>query len=432
MQPVDYTINIPTPLEAQAQGFQLGAAEQQQQAQVQARQQALVQQQQMQADLAALASKPNPTGQDYAAVMTRYPQLADHFKKSWDVLNGAQQQTQLDQASQVYSAVLSGQPQVASKMLRDQAVAQRNSGQEQQAKAAETMAQWVDLHPESAKTTVGLALAAKLGPEKFGSTFATLGDQSRAAEKQPLELQKTNAEISNISSQIENRAGQLALDQDKLRSDVQLKLYELGQKANTLTDDAKKIINDSTIASVAADQSAAQMLSMADRLEKTDPSSGLYAKGQELYKSATGNQDAITQLRQEYTRLRSKQVLANLPQGPASDKDVAFAAKGFPDETADAKSMAQFVRGMAKIQQAGSALDAAQAEWVNSVGHMGKPKTDIEIEGVKVPAGSTFTDFSKQYLKKLTDKRATEQQAEAGARQVQSRSYMRFAQPGAQ
>lgn len=453
MEPINYSIDVKSPFDSALSGFQNGMqigaqADAMKQQQLQRQQQL-----QMQQDLGKLASNPNAGAQDYASMMVKYPQMSEHFKKSWDVLSADQQQNKLSHATQVYAALQTGNPGVASQLLDDQAKALRNSGKEADAKAAETMSQMIQLDPTSAKTTAGLMLSSIMGPDKFATTFGTLGDQSRAQDQAPATLAKKEAEAAvegsnavikgvearnapqkialdnaNTQSQINERSARLSLDRDKLTSDVQLKLAEMNP-AFKLDDGAKKLINDFTIGAVASDQSAGQMLDLANRLEQSGAGSGATAKGYELYKSLTGNQDGITALRQEYVRLRSGQVSKMLPPGPASDKDIEIAMSGFPSDTTDPNTMAKFVRGMAKLQQYDSVLNTAKAEWVNSVGHLGKPKSDIEIDGVKVPAGSTFTDFTKQFMKQKVETHAAEQ----AVQQVQGRSYMRFAQPqGAQ
>lgn len=442
MNPIDYSIDVENPFKVGMAGFQAG--QQQKLAQQQLEQQQAAQKQ-LQSDLYNLSVNKNAGAQDYAALMTRYPQLSEHFKRSWDVLNADQQQNRLTQSAQVFSALQSGQNDVAIDLLSRQAEALRNSGRDADAAAADTMMQLIQKSPETAKTSTGAMLAAIMGADKFGATFGQIGAEQRAQEKQPAEIKKANAEATvkeneaqtsgekfllenaNVRSQINERAKRLGLDQDKLTSEVQLKLTELGQKANQLDDNAKKIVNDSTMAAVTADQSANQMNDLATRLEDAALKSGATAKAAELYKSLTGNQDAVTQLRQEYVRLRSQGVLKNLPPGPASDKDVEMAAKGFPEDTAEPKQMAQFLRGLAKIQQLDSVNKTAQAEWVNAVGHMGKPKADIEVDGVKVPAGSTFTDFAKKFFKQKTEEKA----AGSAVQAVQNRSYMKYANPGA-
>lgn len=455
MDPINYVTQVQNPFNSVAngmmQGLQVGSALQAQQE----KQRQIELQQQMQKDLGQLATNPNPTAKDFAQITVKYPQLAEHFKNTWTMLNADQQQSQLSNASQVYAALTAGKPEIAQKLLDDQAAAYTNAGDDKNAQINKTLSQLIQQSPETAKTSAGLFLSSVLGPEKFATTFSTLGDQQRAQEKQPATVRQGTAEASikemearntpqrlalentykasqvrDIDSQIGNRAAQLKLDRDKLQSEVELKLYELNQKANpafNLDDGAKKLINDSTIGSVAADQSAGQMLDLASRLEKQGGGYGAFSTASEWLKGATGNQDALTEMRKEYVRLRQSQVKSMLPSGPASDKDVASAMQGFPPETADAKTMASFLRGMAKLQQYSAVAENAKAEWVNAVGHLGKPKTDITVDGINVPAGSTFTDFAKQYMGAKVEQRAAQQTQQ----QTPNRSYMRWANPGA-
>lgn len=453
MDPINYIQNVQNPFNSVAngmmQGLQLGGAIQAQQE----KQRQIELQKQMQLDLGQLASKSNPTAQDFAQITTKYPQLAEHFKNTWTMLNQDQQQARLSQASQVYAALNAGKPEIARQLLDDQTAAYRNSGMDQDAKTTETLSKLIEMSPETAKTSTGLLLSSVLGPDKFATTFSTLGAENRAQEKQPGEVSKINAdarkatyeanntpqrlalennykasEIRNLDSQIGERASRLKLDRDKLQSDVELKLYELGQKSGALDDGARKLINDSTVSSVAADQSAGQMLDLAGRLEKQGGGYGAFSSANEWLKSATGNQDALTQMRQEYTRLRNNQAIKMLPPGPATDKDIQMAMKGFPPDNADSATMASFLRGMAKLNQYTAVTENAKAEWVNSVGHLGKPKTDIVVDGINVPAGSTFTDFARTYMDAKAGQRATQQ----AQQQIPNRSYMRWAQPGAQ
>jgi hypothetical protein len=449
MGPIDYNIDVQTPFQATLQGYQAGAAIRDDQMKQQQQQLALQQQQQQQQVIKSLIANPNPTAQDYAAATLAVPGLREHFKQAWDMHNSDQQQNSLAEIGQVHAALTNGQPQIAIDILNKRANALENSnGPKDQIDAARNMAKVIEANPTFAKSLTGMKLMSIPGGDKVISSMSTMGQEQRAAEQAPYALEQKKAEAKeagvkadvaeatkpaqikkpaleneNIESTIKERAARLGLDQDRLTSETQLKMYEMRQKAGTLDDGAKKIINDSTINSVSADQSAGQMLSLADQLEKTDPSSGLYAKGKELYKNVTGNQNAITGLRNEYVRLRNTQALKMLPPGPASDKDIQMAMKGFPEDTADAAVMASFLRGMAKMQQRESVLESAKAEWVNAVGHLGKPKTDIEIDGVKVPAGMTFTDFGKQFLQRKTEQRATDQ----NVKMIQGRSYMRFA-----
>lgn len=446
MQPINYNIDVKAPFANAMQGVEAGFGLSNAMDKAQQQQMALAQQKQMQSDLAVLAQKPDPTAQDFAAISTKYPSLAEHFKNTWSMLSADQQQSRLGQATQVYSALNANQPEIAKQLLREQITAARNAGREQDAKTAETMLGLIDSNPKVALSSAGLMLSSVLGPEKFTSTFSTLqklpgevqkgeAEATKAAWEakdtpQRLELAnlQTAANIRNLDSQISERSQRLGLDRDKAQSDVDLRLLELNQKGGKLDDSAIKIVNDSTVAAVTLNQSAGQMIDLADRLEKEGARSGLNARAIEWLKNTTGSQNYVSDLRNEYTRLRSKGILRNLPPGTATDKDVEFAAKGFPPDTANPQAMASFMRGMAKLQQWDSTLESAKAEWVNAVGHLGKPRQDIEVDGIKVPAGSTFTDFANQYMGALAGKQSTQSAQQA----VPNRSYMRWASPQGQ
>lgn len=446
MDPINYTADK-SPFDKVLSGFQSGlnirSALDKQQEQAKAYQQA----QQMKADINSLANNKNASAQDYASMMTKYPSLSEHFKQSWDVLNEGQQRNKLDQATQVHAALIAGKPEIAKQLLKDQAAALRNSGNEEEAKSHEVMAKFIETSPDSARTTSGLLLSSVMGADKFGATFASLGQEQRSAELQPMEKQKVKAEadikaleaqntpvkleldnylgaanVKNINSQISDRSARLKLDQDRLQSDVDQRLYDLKQKANNLDDGAKKLVNDSTVASIVANQASGQMMSLADQLEKSGASAGIGAKGAELYKSLTGDQNAVTALRQEYVRLRNTQALKMLPPGPATDKDIQLAMKGFPEDTADPKAMASFLRGMSKMNDLEAVNEAAKAEWINSVGHLGKAKSDVNIDGVAVPAGTNFLKFSEKYVNEQVKKK----QREKAQEKVKTRSYNRF------
>jgi hypothetical protein len=284
------------------------------------------------------------------------------------------------------------------------------------------------------------------GGDKVLSSLSTAQQTQAASAKAPFEVRTAAATASegeakaadapkrltlerqNIQSQIDERSARLGLDRDRLTTDTQVRLAELQQKTGELKDDARKLVNENTVAATTSEQHAGQMDDLAQRLDAAskagDLSDGNWARTKEWLKQQTGNQEYVTALRNEYTRLRTTSVLKNLPPGPATDRDIEMASKGFPSETADASAMSSFLRGMAKLQRIDAATSTARAEWAGAVGHLGKPKTDIEIDGIKVPAGTSFTDFSRQFVQRMADQRA------APAAGAPSRSYMRWATGG--
>jgi hypothetical protein len=195
VSPIDYSISVQDPFQSVLQGFKVGdflqqrqvQQQQQQLAQQQAQQQAAAQQQ-MQADLGAVAGNPNASGADYAGLMTKYPQLSENLKRSWDVLNEQQRNVKIDQASQVYAALQSGKPEVAKDYLQTLLTAAQDGGDERTKAGLQALIRQIDIDPNSAKTSMGMTLVAQAGPEKFAEAFGKLGAEQRAQEQAPYDL----------------------------------------------------------------------------------------------------------------------------------------------------------------------------------------------------------------------------------------------------
>lgn len=449
--PIDYSMpDLKTPFQSAVQGYQAGAAirddQQQQQTLADQKVQQAALTQRLNTDLGDWISKPGASPEATAALIVKYPQLKDQFKAAQDLRSEAHQAADLDLATRTYAAAQSGDPTLAAKLLTDRATALENSGASPDSvKAHRTMAQMITDHPEFATKLVGLRLASSMGADKFTATFGKVGDEARADQLQPSALAKANAEAgiktaeadvapttvalknADVQSQIDDRAAQRGIDRDKLTTDTQVKIYELDQKYGQLPDAAAKIVNDSAMASAASEQSASNTADLANRLEQSGAASGLGATVAEALKSATGSQDGVTQLRQEYVRLRATGVAKLLPPGPASDTDVRNAMKGFPSDTADPKELASFLRGMAKIQQYEAASQNAQSEWVGSNQSLGKAKKDMVVDGIKVPAGTTYPEYVRQFVGRKAQEIAAAQVTKA----VENRPYMRFAAPPA-
>jgi hypothetical protein len=214
-----------------------------------------------------------------------------------------------------------------------------------------------------------------------------------------------------------------------LTGDVQKTLLELAQKQGNLDPSSIKIVNDSAIASASLEQAAGKTLDLATKIEQAGGVSGVMARASEAYKSTFGNQDFVTQLRNEYTRLRNSAAIKALPPGVATDKDIELALKGIPPETANAATQASFLRGMAKMQQYEAATESAKSEWVNANNNLGRAKSDIEIGGIRVPKGTTFPEFARQFM----DQRAQDLGvSQANVKASSGASYMKYANPAGQ
>ena len=453
VQPINYSLNVQSPFEAALSGFKIGASIADIGAQRQLQEQELVRKQNLQTQVNALIQNPNPTARDFTNVAMLLPEKeAASMRANFETLSKDQQQNQLRFGGQVISAFSANQPQIGIQLLKDRALAERNSGRESEAKAYEVAAQLAENDPASALKIAGINMAslAQFGGDKVleasikalkapgeirtAEAGATKEELITANTPTRLALENTNtaANIRNLDSQIVERSNRLVLDKDrlkldhdKLQSDVELKLFELNQKGTTLDANAAKIVNDAAVAAVGSEQAAGRMLDLASRMESAGGGRGAGTSFTEKVKNLTGNQDGFTQLRNEYTRLRNTQAIKSLPPGVATDKDIELALKGLPPENADAAVLASFLRGMAKMAQYEAVAEGAKSEWVNSNGTLGRANKDIDIGGIQVPKGTTYMDFARQFM----DQRAQDLAAAQAGRAVSGRGYMRFANP---
>lgn len=194
MGPFDYTLQVQQPFQTALQGYQVGAAirdDQAKQAALEAQRQAQVQ---MQTDLTALSRNRSATAQDYASMMTRYPQLSEQLKRASDSLTGTQQQAFLQENAPILAALQQQKPEVAERLVRERADAMRNSGMDEQAKQADVLAETIRLHPDIARSSVALRISALPGGDKVIDSVSKLGAEDRAAAQAPAELAKKEAD----------------------------------------------------------------------------------------------------------------------------------------------------------------------------------------------------------------------------------------------
>lgn len=230
VQPINYMLDVQNPIQTAmtglTQGMQIGQF-------VQAREQAereAIQKQQMQEELSAFASKPNKTHDDYANIMAKHPSLAEDFKRSYDVLDAGRQQASFKTASRAYAAAAGGRADIAKSILETEALGYENAGDEAQAEQMRNLAKMADQNPDGFLTSTGLFLASA-NPDKFKETLGALGENQMVpvdinlkkaqTDKTNTETlwygDKTQAEIDNLESQVEDRKTGRVLEQQKMQ-----------------------------------------------------------------------------------------------------------------------------------------------------------------------------------------------------------------------
>jgi hypothetical protein len=206
--PINYSADVQSPFEAVLGGFKLGSDV----ATIQATQKkrelettALAQAQQRQTDLANLYKNPNASAADYQAIAAFLPKdQAEIVTKGFEAKTKLQQQNDLLMGGQVYSAVKAGNVDIAKQLLTDQATALRNSGREDEAKAAEASIKLIDLNPTGAQATIGLYMARLPDGMKYleaaDKALSTVREEAQAPAKLKEATAKADQAVADATS----------------------------------------------------------------------------------------------------------------------------------------------------------------------------------------------------------------------------------------
>ena len=477
MQPINYGVQIQDPTQSFLSAFQTGASIQESRLKQEQQQQQLANQKLIQEGFAKLR-QPGATAADYANLAMVLPETqAKSVRESFNMLSGERQNAALQQSGQVFSAFRSGQPEIAISLLDRQIEGKRNSGDEEGAKFLETWRNVAKENPKATEDYFGFTISQMPGGDKVIESAVKLGGELRAQAKAPAELtqaiaaadkavaeattaqatatnaadrakadadkavadanaakvkakyaeqveiaglNKTNWDINNLRSQIGDRSARLNLDTQKTAADVAAKMSDIQKNLTDIPADTRKLINESAVLSATSKQSAQQFNDLAKRLDEAGGGYGVFSSASDFLKKGAGFQGGMTQLRQEYTRLRNTAAIKSLPPGPATDKDIAMALKGFPSDNASAGDLSSFLRGMAKLQDVDASINNAKTDWLaQNNGTLTRAKNTFVAGDYATKPGETFNDFSQRIIGDVSKKyRSPEQIAEDKRQQL--------------
>ena len=460
MQPINYGVEIQDPTQSFLSAFQTGAAIQDTRLKQEQQQQQMANQKLIQEGFNKLR-QPGATAADYANLAMVLPETqAKAVRESFSMLSGERQQNALQQSGQVFSAFKAGKPEIAISLLDRQIEAKRNSGDNEGAMFLET---WRDVAKENPKATedyFGFTISQMPGGDKIIESAVKLGGERRTEEQAPAKLRQelaaadkaeseaktalataTNApetaaaeaalkkaqadkakieaqfagplaqaslnlnaaQIKNINSEISNRAAKLNLDKQTMQATVAEKLSSIQKNLTELPADTRKLVNDSAVTAAAAKQSADQYNDLAKRLDAAGGGFGAATSFADYLRKTTGAQSPLTELRQEYTRIRNSAAIKSLPPGVATDKDIELALKGIPPENANASTMASFLRGMGKMQDIEASVANAKTDWLaNNNGVLTRARNTFQAGDYATKPGESFNDFTQRVVQDVS------------------------------
>jgi hypothetical protein len=190
---------------------------------------------------------------------------------------------------------------------------------------------------------------------------------------------KTPEEKKNIINVLRSQgqialAGQLASQmstevtqaQAQERLDIQRLATE--QRKTELGRADLKYIRDAEDSADKAATMVPTLLNMANEYSKLKPTGGWFGTAMEAWKDFVGGQDAVSRVKTKFDQVQNSNIIASLPPGLASDKDIAMASKGFMDSTWNPDEIEQYLRGQAKLSAFLAEKNSAKAEYVSANG----------------------------------------------------------------
>jgi hypothetical protein len=206
-QPYDYSLNIPSPLQAFGQAFNVGAAGQKAKYAREDREAGIARKEAETLAVNNFFKKPldERTPDDYLQLGMINPQLAEMAQKQWDSKSEAEQGVAFRDATQIHTALrnsLSGEtdPEIVDQIFARRVEATRGD--------PGLNKMWVDArelartNPEGAEAIVGTRIAQLPGGKDYFAAMKTLGEESRAAQLQPDKIKEAQLQVSKLEDEI--------------------------------------------------------------------------------------------------------------------------------------------------------------------------------------------------------------------------------------
>lgn len=245
----------------------------------------------------------------------------------------------------------------------------------------------------SGQSSVAAQLLGQLKESKLGETlenFATKPLEEKKNIINVLRSQGQTALAGQLASQLSTEVNQA---QAQERLDIQRLAIE--ERKTELGRADLKYIRDAEDSADKAATLVPTLLNMANEYSKLKPTGGFFGTAMESWKDFVGGQDAVSRVKTKFDQVQNSNIIASLPPGVASDKDIAMASKGFMDSTWNPDEIEQYLRGQAKLSAFLAEKNSEKAKYVSanggdSSGFRDHWDTVINQEGYKDAIGAKY------------------------------------------
>jgi len=359
MEPLNYNVNIPNPVQA----FQNGMINQQN---IKAQQ----------TEMANLAEDRQRQAEDRQKAQ---------LQAAWAAKGAEEQKADLLMGGQVLSALNSKNSDAALNLIKTRMEGYKNSGNNQQASVLQSYVDAIEKDPATAAQGIQYMMATVPGGDKIIESLnkialapGELQKQTSEKETSTANLAKIKAETNRINADI-MRGSSVNSTANKKDWDEYQRLLKIdpaqaaafGRAANFVSQEGMKLsdFNSKQIASasdaaVANSADAGKYATAAEQIRKAGLSGGLFSSWGEKYKEITGDQDGITKLRKQAMEIVNSEAIKALPPGSATDRDITLAREPFPTDKANGEYVANWLESVARLSAKKAEYEEHKAEFI--------------------------------------------------------------------
>ena len=263
--------------------------------------------------------------------------------------------------------------------------------------------QQAQTNPQALAQTADMITMAALGPEKYQDIVGQREDRSIRQQGQAIQMRGQDIQMRGQDIQMmgQRAARENAMIQAQSRIEA-ARLRQEGSGYPDLSVNMEKALDTAIQDATASEAAASRLETLATEFQQSDLLGGRAGAAAEWFKEATGDEDALTELRRNFIQLKNERVINNLPPGVASDRDIEIFMSGFPKDFANKDYVASFMRGMAKAERAKAELNNFRAEWISQNGNPGQNRRPFEYNGMPIEEGISLKRAFDQYIEQNT------------------------------
>lgn len=112
--------------------------------------------------------------------------------------------------------------------------------------------------------------------------------------------------------------------------------------------------------------------------------SGVAGKGSEFIKNVMGTEDFVTSVRKQYSEIKVKNAIQNLPPGVASDRDIQLVLEPWPEDTSNFKLIRDKLEAIMRIEQGRAEYAMFESSWLAEKGS----RSGLQAAWLKTKRGS--------------------------------------------